>query len=159
MPSPSAPQPLVQPTALSHAAIRVRDVARSSDWYARVLGYEIFLDERQAEKNPRTFGLIGGLALEIVAASDGSARRIDESGAGLAALSFSVEDVAASLEALRAAGVSRTAKAIDIGGGIRLVLFRDPDGILLEIIELPRGARSMAELGRVQLERRRTPAT
>jgi catechol 2,3-dioxygenase-like lactoylglutathione lyase family enzyme len=150
--------PLLQPKALSHAAIRVRDVARSSDWYARVFGYRVFLDERHAEKNPRTFGLIGDLALEILGAPDASARRIDESGAGLAAISFSVEDVGAALSALRAAGIAKTERPVELGA-LKLVLFRDPDGILLEVIELPRGARSMAELGRRQLERGATAGT
>ena len=138
---------VLEPRALSHVAIRVRDVAKSSEWYTRILGYRVFLDERTAESSPRTFGLIGDLALEILRAEDTRERRIDESGSGIAAISFGVDDIDASLAALRAAGASKSERPIQLGE-VKLVLFRDPDGILLEVIELPRGARSMAEVAR-----------
>ena len=150
--SDSSRASVIQPRALSHVAIRVRDVGRSTEWYERILGYRVFLDERKAEKNPRTFGLIGDLALEILAAEDASPRRIDESGCGVAAISFGVSDIDASLAALRAVGAAKSERPIALGD-VKLVLFRDPDGILLEIIELPLGASSMAEVARRQLER------
>jgi catechol 2,3-dioxygenase-like lactoylglutathione lyase family enzyme len=35
---------IVSATALSHVALRVREVARSIAWYREVLGYEVLTD-------------------------------------------------------------------------------------------------------------------
>ena len=39
-------------------------------------------------------------------------------------------------------------------GDARLVLFRDPDGNVLEVIQLGRGANGMAEVGKKVLAKR-----
>jgi hypothetical protein len=44
-------------------------------------------------------------------------------------------------------------------GDARLVLFKDPDGNVLEVIQLGRGAKSMAEIGGKVLAKRRAAAS
>src|SRR5258706_5169957 len=140
---------LIEPRGLSHLVIRVPDVGRSSDWYARVLGYRVFIDERGKETAPRTMGIIGNTALEIVKAKVAS---VDNDGAGYALMSFVVDDVDAALSLLRDAGVTNPDSAVAIGA-IKYALFRDPDGILLEIIQLG-GDASLAAFGERILARR-----
>jgi hypothetical protein len=69
-------------------------------------------------------------------------------------MSFAVEDIEVALAALRAAGSAKSAEVVTMAN-VKIVLFRDPDGILLEIIELPSGMNSMAEMGKRMLARKR----
>jgi len=142
---------VISPKGLSHIAIRAEDVARSAAFYEAVFGYQVFLDERHKESAPRTMGVIGGAALEIVKSAKPHAR-VDEEVPGYAVMSFSVGDIEAAAEALKAAGVPRVGKVLTMGE-VRLIFLRDPDGILLEIIQLRDGAASMAEVGARTLAR------
>jgi catechol 2,3-dioxygenase-like lactoylglutathione lyase family enzyme len=142
-------RPLIEPRGLSHLVIRVPDVGRSSDWYERVFGYRLFIDERTKEPSPRTMGIIGDTALEIVKAGKTGA---DPDGAGYALMSFAVDDVEKTITALHDAGVAKAEPPVAIGA-IKYALFRDPDGILLEIIELGEDA-SLAAFGNRILARR-----
>jgi catechol 2,3-dioxygenase-like lactoylglutathione lyase family enzyme len=145
----STASPLIEPRGLSHLVVRVPDVGRSSDWYARVFGYRVFIDERTKEVGPRTMGIIGDTALEIVKAKTAA---VDNDGSGYALMSFVVDDVDATLSNLNEAGVAKTEPAVAIGS-IKYALFRDPDGILLEIIQLG-GDASLAAYGKRILARR-----
>ena len=145
---------LVSTRGLSHIVIRAADVGKASDWYAAMFGYEIYIDERE-KPQPRTMGNIGDLALEIVKAA--SAGKADEATPGYALMSFAVENIETALAALQAAGSAQSAEIVAMAN-VKFVLFRDPDGILLEIIELPKGMNSMAEMGRRMLARKRERA-
>jgi catechol 2,3-dioxygenase-like lactoylglutathione lyase family enzyme len=145
----SSTRPLIEPRGLSHIVIRAPDVGRSSDWYARVFGYRIFIDERTKEPAPRTMGIIGDTAIEIVKAARAG---VDPDGAGYALMSFVVDNVEATLAVLHEAGAAKAEPPVAIGA-IKYALFRDPDGILLEIIELG-GDASLAAFGNRILARR-----
>ena len=110
------------------------DVPRSAAFYERVFGYRVFLDERHKAQGPRTMGVIGGAAVEIVLSAKPHAR-VDEEVPGYAVMSFSVDDIDAAHAALVEAGVPRVGKVLAMGD-VRLIFLRDPDGILLEIIQL-----------------------
>jgi catechol 2,3-dioxygenase-like lactoylglutathione lyase family enzyme len=143
--------PVIAPKGLSHIAIRAEDVPRSAAFYEHVFGYQVFLDERDKDANPRTMGVIGGAAVEIVKSAKPHAR-VDEEVPGYAVMSFSVDDIDAARAALAEAGVPRVGKVLTMGD-VRLIFLRDPDGILLEIIQLRGGAASMAEIGAKALAR------
>jgi catechol 2,3-dioxygenase-like lactoylglutathione lyase family enzyme len=145
---------LVSTKGLSHIVIRAADVGKASDWYATLFGYEIYIDERE-KPQPRAMGNIGDLALEIVKAAN--AGRADETTPGYALMSFAVEDIEVALAALRTAGSAKSAEIVTMAN-VKIVLFRDPDGILLEIIELPPGTNSMADMGKRMLARKRERA-
>ena len=145
---------LVANKGLSHIVIRAGDVGAASDWYAKMFGYEIYIEER-SKPQPRTMGNIGDLALEIVKAA--TAAKADESVPGYALMSFVVDDIHVAHAALQAAGSAKSAKVVEMAN-VKIVLFRDPDGILLEIIQLPAGMNSMADMGRRMLARKREKA-
>ncbi len=142
---------LIQANTLSHFAVRARDVAASTKWYEEILGYEVFMDQRNDPTMPRTFGMIGGVAIEIYKAPDAADI------AGSAVISFSVDDIEAAHAALRSKGLGH--EKLMTFGDARLVLFRDPDGNVLEVIQLGRGAKSMAEIGAKVLAKRRATVT
>lgn len=141
---------LIKANVLSHFAVRSRDVVASTKWYEETLGYEVFMDQRNDPNMPRTFGMIGGVALEIYKAPDA------EAVAGSAVISFSVDDIEVAHAALRSKGLGH--EKLMVFGDARLVLFKDPDGNTLEVIQLGRGAKSMAEIGGKVLAKRRAAA-
>lgn len=142
---------LIKANALSHFAVRAKDVAKSTQWYQETLGYEVFIDQRTDPTMPRTFGMIGGVALEIYKAPDTAEV------AGSAVISFSVDDIEAAHAVLRSKGLGHDKPMVF--GDARLVLFKDPDGNTLEVIQLGRGAKSMADVGAKVLAKRRAAAS
>jgi len=128
---------------LSHTAIRVTDVDRSVKWYQDVFGYDVFIDGR-AEGGP-VLGLIGGHTIELLkqVAEPGAKAPRDVLGHSCAA--FSVEDIDATHAALKTAGYIRS-EAPETFGNVRVVFVRDPDGTLLEFIQLPGRRKSMADV-------------
>jgi catechol 2,3-dioxygenase-like lactoylglutathione lyase family enzyme len=138
---------LLKANTLSHFAVRVSDVAASTKWYEEILGLEVFMDQRNDPNMPRTFGMIGGVALELYRAPDPAQV------SGSAVISFSVDDIEAAHAALRSKGLGGEKPMVF--GDARLVLFKDLDGNVLEVIQLGRGAKSMAEIGGKVLAKRR----
>jgi catechol 2,3-dioxygenase-like lactoylglutathione lyase family enzyme len=141
---------LIQANTLSHFALRVRDVAASTKWYEDILGYQVFMDQRNDPNMPRTFGMVGGVAIELYKSPDAAEV------SGSACISFSVDDIEVAHAALRSKGLGH--EKLMVFGDARLVLFRDPDGNVLEVIQLGRGARSLAEIGGKVLAKRGAPA-
>jgi predicted enzyme related to lactoylglutathione lyase len=139
-------QALLQPKTLSHFAIRVRDVALSTAWYQEVFGYQVFMDQRNDPNMPRVFGMIAGVAVELYTPAD--AAEVSTS----TVLSFSVDDIENAHAALRSKGLGTEQPMVF--GDARLVLFRDPDGNVLEVIQLGRGMNGMAEVGAKVLAKR-----
>ena len=152
-PVPAPTAPLVDLRAVSHVAIRVSDLDRAVDFYRRVFGYDVFIDNRPGTT---VIGLIGGLAIELIksaaspgdiAAAKAAAKTADAAGAALGhtCMAFSVDDIDAAHARLKAAGLTRTDGPEQVGA-VRVVFIRDPDGALLEFIQLGGGAASLAEL-------------
>ena len=147
----SAPIPspaVVDVMAVSHVAIRVIDLDRSVDFYTRIFGYDVFIDNRPG---PTVIGLIGGLAIALIKSTASAedvalAKAADRAGSlGHTCMAFSVDDIDATHALLKAAGLTKTDKPEEIGA-VRVVFIRDPDGALLEFIQLGGGAASLAEL-------------
>jgi len=136
--------PIVPVKAVSHVAIRVTDLDRAVDFYSRVFGYDVFIDNRPG---PTVIGLIGGLAVELIKTEAAAGTTAPERGAGLghSCMAFGVADIDAVHAALKAEGLTKTDAPEQIGA-VRVVFIRDPDGALLEFIQLGGGAGSLAEL-------------
>ena len=135
--------PVAPVKGLSHTAIRVTDLDRSVKWYEDVFGYDVVIDGR-ADGGP-VLGLIGGHTVELLkqAAEPGAKAPRDMLGHTCAA--FSVEDIDATHAALKAAGHIRS-DGPETFGNVRVVFVRDPDGTLLEFIQLPGRRASMAQV-------------
>jgi catechol-2,3-dioxygenase len=126
--------------AISHAAVTVTDLARSTQWYSALIGADPVLDEDEAKGtyHHTVWVLPGGQLFGIHAHQTPGSSAFDESSAGLDHLSFActgrgeLEQWATRLDAL---GISHS--PIDdqhYGSGLS---FRDPDGIALEFFAPP----------------------
>jgi glyoxylase I family protein len=130
---------------IHHLRLTVTDVARSRDFYTRLLGFEVAADSPPAgtaEAEAAYPVLWGGTVLvkgdlllglrPVAPAGD----RFDEDRVGLDHLSFRVSDMAALAAAQRlldANGVTRGEVRELAGFGIAVLPFRDPDNIQVEI--------------------------
>jgi glyoxylase I family protein len=137
----TASAPLVSVKAVSHVAIRVTDIDRAVDFYSRVFGYDVFIDNRP---KPTVIGVAGGLAIELIQI-DAPAGAVPEAGLGHSCMAFSVDDIDQVHATLKAQGLVDTDGPRQVGA-VRAVFIRDPDGALLEFIQLAGGAASLAEL-------------
>lgn len=126
--------------AITHAAVTVTDLARSTQWYSALIGSDPVLDEDEAKGtyHHTVWALPGGQLFGIHAHQAPGGAPFDESGVGLDHLAFScttrgeLEQWASRLDAL---GISHS--GIDdqhYGSGLS---FRDPDGIALEFFAPP----------------------
>jgi glyoxylase I family protein len=124
-----------------HLRLTCTDVARSREFYTRLLGFDVAVDVQPAD-DPSNSILFGGcvlikgsliLGLRPVAPADD---RFDEDRVGLDHLSFSVPDHGTLEEAVRlfdSNGV-RHGPITDLPGfGIQILPFRDPDNIQVEL--------------------------
>jgi len=128
---------------LSHTAIRVADLDRSVAFYEKLYGYEVFIDGRPT--GGPVIGLIGGHAVELIKQAAGDGDKAPRDVLGHSCIAFSVEDIDATHGALKAEGYVKTDEP-ETFGNVRVVFVRDPDGTLLEFIELPKKMASLAEL-------------
>ena len=124
----------------------VTDLGSYENYLAR-LGIRARANLRRNERRSRE----AGVAIEIFKASD------DQRTQRAPVISFSVDDIDAAHAALRTRGLGGE-KPI-VFHDAKFILFDDPDGNTLEVIQLGRGARSMAEVGaKVLAKRRAAPA-
>lgn len=124
--------------SLDHVAITVQDMDRAVTFYRDVLGFEV---HGQLVLDDGTFKLVylqaGTGRIELFAFAE-EGRRSDTQNRnqdlGFKHLAFSVDDVDAVAERLKAHDVLFTVEPLDAPGGVRLAFFRDPDGNLLELV-------------------------
>ncbi|MDQ6938740.1 MAG: VOC family protein [Verrucomicrobiota bacterium] len=100
------------------------DLALAKAWYEKVFGVKPYFDE------PFYVGFeIGGFELGLVPDAQPAE-------AGPKAL-WGVDDIAAEVERLRAAGVTIAGEIEEVGGGIKVVDLLDPFGNRVGLIENP----------------------
>jgi catechol 2,3-dioxygenase-like lactoylglutathione lyase family enzyme len=125
--------------ALDHFVINVADVARTAEWYCKVLGMEIRVFDPGEGKTPRTSLIFGNQKINVrpLGADKIEWFTADHEAAGSDDLCFLTAATPAEVVAhLRACGV-----AIEEGpvrkqgarGVLASVYCRDPDGSLIEI--------------------------
>jgi catechol 2,3-dioxygenase-like lactoylglutathione lyase family enzyme len=129
----------VKVNALDHLVINVSDVARSAEWYRRVLGMEVRVFDPGEGKAPRTSLIFGHQKINVRPLSADKIEwfTADHEAAGSDDLCFLTASEPAEVVAhLKACGVE-----IEEGpspkqgarGTLRSVYCRDPDGSLIEI--------------------------
>jgi catechol 2,3-dioxygenase-like lactoylglutathione lyase family enzyme len=151
-------------TGLDHIGFAVSDLDRSSDWYtffldqspilrktwdveyvSRIVGY------RDVKMEAAFWRLAGGTVLELLEYQNPSPQRVDMEtyNAGNAHLCLVVDDLGADFERLRERVVFRHQEPVEIPWGPymggKACYLRDPDGISIELIELPRGGPKFEE--------------
>jgi glyoxylase I family protein len=128
-------------TRIHHLGLTVTDVEASTEWYTAVLGFHRVGAHASADGARRKVFLHhDGLdvRLGLCQHSAASAARFDETVPGLDHLAFGLDSVSELLEweqRLRAHRVHYTpATPANTLGGARVLVFRDPDNIQLELI-------------------------
>jgi len=128
----------VKVSAIDHLVINVADVARSAQWYQKVLGMEIRVFDPGSGKTPRTSLMFGNQKINV---RPRDADKIewftaDHEIAGSDDLCFltssTPDEVVAHLKACGVA-IEEAGPRQGARGTLRSVYCRDPDGSLIEI--------------------------
>jgi methylmalonyl-CoA epimerase len=132
-------------TGLDHIAIVVRSIAEARPIYEGTLGMPGGEPEYVADQKVNVLCVdAGGQRIELVepAADDSPVSRfLDKRGPGLHHLAYRVDDVAAAIRTLEAAGVRMIDSAPRPGAHNTRIAFVHPSstqGVLTELVELPR---------------------
>jgi catechol 2,3-dioxygenase-like lactoylglutathione lyase family enzyme len=123
--------------AIDHVSINLADAKRSYDFYGRILGLKRLETVDCGEFDITYFALPNGARLELFdyRGQNSGASRLEHE-VGLRHIAFQVQDVAAHETRLRDAGVEITLSTCDLPNlGARVLLFRDPNGVTLELCE------------------------
>jgi catechol 2,3-dioxygenase-like lactoylglutathione lyase family enzyme len=125
--------------ALDHLVINVADVARSAEWYRRVLGMEVKVFDPGAGKTPRTSLIFGNQKINVRPRGADKAEwfTAHHETAGSDDLCFltsaTPQQVVAHLEACGIKIEEGPVTKQGARGPLRSVYCRDPDGSLIEI--------------------------
>lgn len=127
---------------LEHAAISVSDLDRAVDWYGRAFGFqEVGRSDKPALKVRIALLRLGDNLLEVFepyqpkplpegeSALDSALQRL-----GTKHMALAVDDAAAAYDHLKAQGAAFDT-AVVAGATSRYFFCRDPDGILIEVIQ------------------------
>ncbi len=127
-------------TAVDHPAIACYDVLKLAEWYCKTFGMRVIA------KNDATppalvvgFGdsVRGGAMIEMVPVKDEgpSPAETPRFQPGWRHVALCVSDFDAAYAKLKDAGVTFTTAVVDAVGGGRTILFRDPEGNELQIVQ------------------------
>jgi glyoxylase I family protein len=122
-----------------HVGTTSGDMDRTIAFYCGLLGLKLAL-RKSVDAGELAFLDAGGGMLEVVAPRDGAGRFRDVplSEAGMRHLTFAFDDVDAMVAKLEAAGVEIAERPRDAYNPeivSRVAFVRDPDGVLVELIE------------------------
>lgn len=117
----------------THVSFSVRDLDVSREWYQRVLGLKTLVPPFESEHYRETILLAGSLGLCLQQHFDNTGDEFSEHRTGLDHLAFRIEtedEFEAWLARFDEYGVVYDAQGQNFG---RMVVFRDPDNIQLEL--------------------------
>ena len=135
----------VKINAIDHIVINVSDVARSAQWYQKVLGMEIRVFDPGGGKTPRTSLMFGNQKINVRPRDADKVEwfTADHETAGSDDLCFltssTPDEVVAHLKACGVA-IEEAGPRQGARGTLRSVYCRDPDGSLVEISSYADGA-------------------
>ena len=127
-------------TDVDHPAIACYDVRRLSEWYCDTFGMRV-VAQNDADPPAIVIGfgetLSGGAVIELMPAKDPGPDPAEFARfqPGIRHVALRVRDFEAAYARLRAAGVRFTTEPGEAVGGGRTVLFRDPEGNELQIVQ------------------------
>ena len=128
----------VKVSAIDHIVINVADVARSAQWYQKILGMEIRVFDPGPGKAPRTSLMFGNQKINVRPKNADKVEwfTADHEAAGSDDLCFlttsTPDEVVAHLKACGVA-IEEAGPRQGARGTLRSVYCRDPDGSLIEI--------------------------
>ena len=131
---------------IDHIGIMTNDLQKSVEFYTDVLGFSISakiemddvgLSAIFVEKNGSKIELMG-YRDEIPKRSEGIEIRLGGSSITINDhITFSVDDIGATVNDLKEKGVVFCLEPVQLEGGMKLASFKDPDGMLIELVEHP----------------------
>lgn len=126
---------------IHHAAIICSDYQVSRRFYTEVLGLQIVAEHYREHRRSYKLDLMlpDGSQVELFSFPDAPPRPSYPEACGLRHLAFGVEDVDACKALLEAKGIPVEAVRVDEYTNRRFVFFADPDGLPLELYEVPAG--------------------
>ncbi len=136
-PAPSATAGRVPTAYIGAVGIGVSDLARSADFYTRVLGMKVITTFKLDYMDEIVVGFEGrGSALVLMHWTDGSARNYRDNPIKIV---LYVPDPKAAAEAIRADGLEIVREPTPIAslGGAEVGFAKDPDGYLVELLQRP----------------------
>ena len=124
---------------IHHAAIICSDYARSKRFYTEVLGLTVLAENYRLARDSWKLDLAlpDGGQVELFSFSAAPPRPSYPEAQGLRHMAFAVNDVSAWTAHLQAQGIAVEAIRTDEYTGQRFVFFADPDGLPLELYEVP----------------------
>jgi lactoylglutathione lyase len=127
--------------------IMVNDLQKSVEFYTDVLGFsisnkiemaEMGLSAVFVEKDGSRIGLMNYKGKKIPKRSDIDKIKLGESSIPINDhLTFSVDDIEATTTELKEKGVVFDLEPIQVEGGIKVAMFKDPEGVQIELVEHP----------------------
>jgi glyoxylase I family protein len=122
---------------LHHIALIVSDIARSREFYERVLAMRVIHEEFREARQSWKVDMIGaGVQLELFTFPDAPPRPTRPEALGLRHLAFVVSDLDAAIAHAHACGVSVEPIRVDHAASARFTFFADPDGVPIELYEV-----------------------
>lgn len=123
---------------IDHVAIICSDYERSKDFYVNVLGCEVVNEIYRSERQSFALELsVNGLyQIELFSFPSPPERLSNPEACGLRHLAFQVDDLDVAIVELKSKGVPTENIRINTVNGKRLVFFRDPDGLPIELCEM-----------------------
>ncbi|MFW5987912.1 MAG: VOC family protein [bacterium] len=121
-----------------HVTITVSDLKESIKFYRDILGLEVM---GMLEQNDGDFKLVyfkaGSSVIEMFHFSEKGKAILenDDHDLGIKHFGFKVDSVDQVTKTLKEKGVEFTLEPLDATGGVRIAFFKDPDGVLIEIVE------------------------
>ena len=129
-------------TRIDHVGFAVPDLDEAKAFYAAAFGLEVVHEEVNEEQGVREAMLgVGGSYIHLLAPltpESTIAKFLDRAGPGIQQIAFGVDDVVATADALRAAGVRVLYDQPKIGTAGSLVNFAHPKdcgGVLIELVQ------------------------
>ena len=124
------------PDFLTAVGIGVSDLARSEDFYSRVLGMKRLQTFKLEEMDEIMLAHEGRNAVVLMHYTDGSARNYRDNPVKLV---FYVTDPVGLAGKIRAEGleITREPAPVENLGGAVIAMAKDPDGYVIELIEAP----------------------
>ena len=136
---PLVPFPAPPLAGLHHVALIVSDYAAGKAFYTQVLGLRVIAETWRAERQSWKLDLAlpDGTQIELFTFPGAPARPSRPEAQGLRHLALRVADLDAWCAHLARAGVAVEPVRIDPLTGARFTFFADPDGLPLELVEMP----------------------
>jgi len=124
---------------IHHVAIICSDYERSKRFYTQVLGLSIVAQQHRVERRSHKLDLAlpDGTQLELFSFPDPPRRVSSPEACGLRHLAFAVGNLDEVIRHLKGQGVDVEPVRVDELTGRRFTFFKDPDGLPLELYEVP----------------------